>query len=506
MSRALVFAIVASTIACSAAALGWCVRNRGAASWDESAYQNRIAQDVQLERANGFVRAARLTRWTDTARPPAYRLAALPLTTLFGPSLLLLRVASLLALLGGSVLLFGAVRSLTSPGVAATTAAVWGLSYAPLWASAHFGTEYVLYGSVVLLFSTLLACGTHPERAGTWTVLGIAVAIALGALSKSSFLLIGGPAVAAFLALGWWQRLPRRALGVVLGGAVLGAAIAVPWWIVNAHSAFAYAVYASQFERHGLPWLPAAFFTLTGPPVTVLVVGVLAMVAWRYRRVLTAFTPEARLAVVTCLAGGLPLFAAHLLGINHNMRLVSPALLPMLVALALLVEGAGLATPLGLALAAATVVLQAGYMTRVFTTSTIDEWNWDGLYALVESHGLREPLIEHLGNGITFNPAAIEWPWISRGQAVREEWIWRFEQGPIDWRRVGLQADSADVLVTAPAWPGDPRDQQPLDNEYNREFERRLMATRLFDPPDTLRLGTSHTLVLVFFRRLGRHT
>jgi len=111
------------------------------------------------------------------------------------------------------------------------------------------------------------------------------------------------------------------------------------------------------------------------------------------------------------------------------------------------------------------------------------------------------PRIAHLGSGPTFNPPAIEQAWVLRSRAARVWWLWRYEDGPPDWDSVLASADSADVVVTAPGYQGDPADKQPLDNRHNAELASRLAALPAWDTPVELRLGPAGARVLAFFRR-----
>ena len=98
----------------------------------------------------------------------------------------------------------------------------------------------------------------------------------------------------------------------------------------------------------------------------------------------------------------------------------------------------------------------------------------------------------------------MSYPWIRRGRTVHDSWLWRFEQGPIDWDRIGREVSTADVVVTAPGYTGDPDDKEPLDNQHNAELVSRLETLFAFEPPTELRLGRFDTRVLVFFRRRAR--
>jgi len=505
-SQALLTVLLLTTLVSTVAGLRWSARHPLGTSWDESEYLNLMVQEVQDARDLGVLRAARMVRWTDSGRPPAYRVAAFPLAEAFGPNLRMLRALCLVVLLLTSAVIYRAARLVSEQSVAAVGAACFALSYAPLWASAHFGTDYVLYLGTAGLYSCLVSYAVRPANADAWLWAGLVASVALGALSKVSFLPIGLPAILAFLVVGWRGRFAKRVLWLVGTGAATGLLVTVPWWSVNYRAAMSLAQLASGFVRHDFPWLTESFWRLFGPPVAALVVLLAVALAQRRQLLRQAMSSSQRLVVFsTCVAGAVPLFLLHFVGSNHNMRLVSPALIPSILGASLLAHEAGVVRVRGaVAIAGTVVVLQGAYMIHHFETSTIDLWDWDPLLELCDQHGLRDPVVKHLGQAIAFNPPAVSYPWIRRGRTVHDSWLWRFEQGPIDWDRIGREVSTADVVVTAPGYTGDPDDKEPLDNQHNAELVSRLETLSAFEPPTELRLGRFDTRVLVFFRRRAR--
>ena len=505
-SQALLTVLLLTTLVSTVAGLRWSARHPLGTSWDESEYLNLMVQEVQDARDLGVLRAARMVRWTDSGRPPAYRVAAFPLAEAFGPNLRMLRALCLVVLLLTSAVIYRAARLVSEQSVAAVGAACFALSYAPLWASAHFGTDYVLYLGTAGLYSCLVSYAVRPANADAWLWAGLVASVALGALSKVSFLPIGLPAILAFLVVGWRGRFAKRVLWLVGTGAATGLLVTVPWWSVNYRAAMSLAQFASGFVRHDFPWLTESFWRLFGPPVAALVVLLAVALAQRRQLLRQAMSSSQRLVVFsTCVAGAVPLFLLHFVGSNHNMRLVSPALIPSILGASLLAHEAGVVRVRGaVAIAGTVVVLQGAYIIHHFETSTIDLWDWDPLLELCDQHGLRDPVVKHLGQAIAFNPPAVSYPWIRRGRTVHDSWLWRFEQGPIDWDRIGREVSTADVVVTAPGYTGDPDDKEPLDNQHNAELVSRLETLSAFEPPTELRLGRFDTRVLVFFRRRAR--
>ena len=504
-SRTLVASLALATLLAGVAAVRWSSRYRLGTSWDESDYLNQVVRLVQDARGHGVAHAARQVRWTDNIRPPAYRVVAFPVGYWLGSDPRTLRALSLAAFVLTGVLVYGGARLVSDSRVAMLAGVVMVVSYAPLWASAHFGTEYVLYVAVAGMFYGLLYFLIRPPapaRSVAW--MGLTAALALGALSKTSFALIAVPAVLTFLAVAWRFGLPARDRWAVGAASCAALLLVAPWWIVNARSAIAYARYASAFIRHSFPWLSAAFWTLLGPPVTALLVALLVVVAVRWRLVRGAMTPQALAPLAVCVAGAAPLFVAHLLGMNHNMRLVSPALVPAILAVALIAQAsAALELRHAAAAAGVVIVLQGAYMWRQFATADVDQWDWEPLRALSTQHGLPFPDIRYLGNGSAFNPPAIAYPWVLHGDSSRVSWLWRFEDGPPDWARIAAERDSADIVLTAPGFTGVASSNQPRDNRYNSDFAETLKTLPEFEPPVELHMGPDRTGVLVFFRRRG---
>jgi len=68
-------------------------------------------------------------------------------------------------------------------------------------------------------------------------------------------------------------------------------------------------------------------------------------------------------------------------------------------------------------------------------------------------------------------------------------WLWRYEDGPIDWQKVMNGAEHSDIVVTAPGYVGEELIQEDVDNRYNAEFAERLSRDPLFRGPIHLTMG-----------------
>ena len=137
-------------------------------------------------------------------------------------------------------------------------------------------------------------------------------------------------------------------------------------------------------------------------------------------------------------------------------------------------------------------------------------WEWQKLRTLCrdrfkDDSDLR---IGNLGSGAYFNPPQITHPWAEYSAArpwvpkhTEDTWLWRYEDGPLDWRKLLDSLDRYDVLLTAPDLVGDRYDKEDLDNKNNSEFVRRLQADPRFAPPVVIRPVEDGPDVYVYFRR-----
>jgi len=502
VSRTIVVAVALAAVVAGVAAVRWSARYRLGTSWDEQGYTNYVVQLVRESRREGIVAAVRSLRWTDQVRPPMYRAVALPVAQVLGTGTRTLRALSLITLLLTGALLYATARLVADRALALFASAAFVLSYAPLWASMHFGTEYGLYLGTTGLFYVLLRCALRPiEGRGLWLWLALGASVALGLLSKGTFLLIVVPAVPVFLLVGWRTGLAVRTRWLVGTATLAGFLAASPWYAVNYPSAIQFARNAYKFVRHAAPWLPEAYGRLLGPPLAVLFVVLLVVLAVRRREVRQAMSSPIVLALSTCVAGAVPMIIFHMSQLNHLMRLVSPALIPTVLGGALLAQAAGIPNPRHAVVMALAILLQSAWLFHNFETTRIDEWDWTPLRDVADQRGVPQPVIKFLGSGVTYNPPSISYPWILQGRPVEVDWLWRYEQGPMDWSRVDAQVSGADVVVTAPDQKGNAANKEPEDNQYNAQFAAWLERQPAFDPPVELRLGPSRIQVLVFFRK-----
>jgi hypothetical protein len=156
-----------------------------------------------------------------------------------------------------------------------------------------------------------------------------------------------------------------------------------------------------------------------------------------------------------------------------------------------------------------------------------EQWDWRPLLSISNSCGLPTPTVSYMGNGASFdrqtqyswgnypvgntrisflgngrafNGHQIQYPWLSRGLAAPNVvWLWRLEDGPIDWQHVMDLASQSDLVITSPKYLGQPADRNDVDNEHNEEFAGRLGRDERFRGPIHLEMGQLDPVeVLVF--------
>jgi len=81
-------------------------------------------------------------------------------------------------------------------------------------------------------------------------------------------------------------------------------------------------------------------------------------------------------------------------------------------------------------------------------------------------------------------------------------WLWRYENGAIDWQSLMTTADQSDIVITAPHFAGEAAYGEDRDNRYNADFAARLSEGQHFRKATTLEMGRFEPVeVLVFVNR-----
>ena len=137
-----------------------------------------------------------------------------------------------------------------------------------------------------------------------------------------------------------------------------------------------------------------------------------------------------------------------------------------------------------------------------------EQWDWNRVREVARSHGMTNPSIVFLGGCSAWNVEQIAYPWLAHGQdRPKVRWLWRYEQGPLEWDKIMQSADGSDIALTAPDFVGTKFDGQDLDNQYNRQFAQRLERDERFEEAIRIRLGRFQPVdVLVFVNKRARQS
>ena len=90
------------------------------------------------------------------------------------------------------------------------------------------------------------------------------------------------------------------------------------------------------------------------------------------------------------------------------------------------------------------------------------------------------------------------------GEPVRVTWLWRYEDGSLDWTKLEDQLTSTDIVLTAPHYFGHKSNKEELDNAHNDELARRLYQRPEVWQPQSISLDKSDNTQIVMFIRKSR--
>ena len=521
------------------AAIRWIVDHPYAIHWDEALYFDGVLRDLHNLYSGSLRQLGSILIGGDVRRPPANLLLALPFLAVFGFHTAIARLVTLACWGGAGGIIYLTTRRIASPLAGAIAVLVFCLSPEVISASIFFSTEGPLFlaTSVMLYFlSFYWSDGVgHPRG---W--IGLGIAIGLGLLAKSSFVLIAFPVLAVTFFFLHRENRSLASLPSFIKAGALAFLVAAPWWLKNLGPALNYTKFAREQPRNSLgnpslvtwaKWFGTVVTSLLGPALSVLIV-LLVFVA--IRKVLikreVSLNPAQRAALVTCGCAVLPLVALQLSGTNHLLRYLCPAVIPFAIAVGVLSDATGwvrsrAAMVLSATLAVAQVLIivapvvfpnhepvdpgfyNGGLPWRIMVR--FEQWDLKPLREISQSCGLEKPRIAFLGMGRPLNPPQLLYPWFVAGSSPSERngfaeplWLWRYDQGPLDWQRVMSSAEQNDIVLTAPGFVGQATDRQDLDNQFNREFADRLAADPHFRGPIRLPMGRFEPIdVLVYLRK-----
>jgi 4-amino-4-deoxy-L-arabinose transferase-like glycosyltransferase len=526
-----IFAIL-TVIIIMLAAIRWSLAHPYGIHWDEAEYLNNIWIDLQrLYRGNLLKLGGRiLISW---GKPPAYRLLALPFLALFGFHTTMARLVSLAAFGLSSWFIYLATRRIGSKMAGTFAVLIFSLSPEVVSASIFFGTDPPLYLATSAMLYYLFVHWSDPsERLSTW--IGLGLAISLGFWAKASFALIALPVLAFALVVDYRKDRNVQSLVPITKAGALGALLAAPWWLVNARHALAYAQYARGFVRDSLGspslvtwgrWLNTVFQALLGHCVSIFICLVVIMCfreAFIRRR--TILDNLQKTAIGACACAGVPIVLSQLSGTNHLLRHISPAIIPLAIAIGVLSDKVGWGRS-GASFAASGVLFCVQLLMIVYPVvspnkrpvgvgfvngslpwramARFDQWDWKPIRDISDACALDHPQISYLGSGRVFNPPSIQYPWIRSAfmSYPNVTWLWRYEDGPLDWQKVMDTAGQSDVVLTAPHYIGDVKNKEDLDNQYNAEFAGRLYRDPRFRGPIRIEMGRFQPVEIDLFLR-----
>jgi len=514
------------------AAVVWSRAHPFGIHWDEAEYLDQVGIDVQRLWAGKILTLGGRILIKSWGKPPAYRLLALPVLGVFGFHPTTARLVSLMCYCLSCGFIFLATRRIAGRAGAAFAVLVFALSPEVVAGSIFFGTDAPLYLAVsAFLYYVMRAWTDGLEQGKNW--IGSGLALALGLLAKASFCAIAFPVLAFWLGAGHYKWFGIPSIKTQYKAGILAALIAGPWWLLNIRASIAYVQYARGFVRNSLGspslatlgrWLNTVIQCLVGHAVSILV-GLVLITCFVKIVIMKQklFDPLQKAALEACGCATIPIVLAQLSGTNHLLRHISPVMIPVGICMGLLAESthwteswagatsAGILFLVQLGMLTIPVVLPnrqpvalsfpngapAWQVMRRF-----DQWDWAPVRAVSQRCGIDAPKISYLGDGLSFDMPQIEYPWIMHELPPPDvTWLWRSEEGPLDWQKVMDSAEQSDIVITAPRFVGEPLIKENLDNESNAEFASRLSADQRFRAPIRLAMGRFEPVeVLVFVK------
>ena len=461
-----IFAVIAFAAA-AGAITWWSLQHPYGTSWDESQYLNEAQIDTQRLQHWMLLRLAGRILIMSLGRPPAYRILALPVLGLTGFHTAIVRMVTLLCFALSSLLVFLTTRRLGSSSGGGFAVLIFCLSPIVIAACRWFSTEGPLYLAVAATMYCIFEIWFNgANRESLW--IGLGSAVGLGFLAKASYIAILFPVLVIWLIAERRVDLRVPRLASQWKAALLACMIAGPWWILNIKPALSYTEYARGFVANsfGPPslltrvwWVGTVVQSLLGYGVSI-VIAVVLIVALRQvmLKKKLRLTPRQKLALWACVSAGLPIVLIQLTGTNQLLRHISPAMIPLAIAIGALAEWTGWAQG-GMSTAVTAILLTAQlaivvvpvffpnhrevktglpngqYPWRVM--ALLDQWDWAPLWQIGRDCEVSSPKISYLGFGGAFDKEQIERPWIAAAgktglatiQYADLTWLWRYEEG-----------------------------------------------------------------------------
>ncbi len=404
---------------------------------------------------------------------------------------------------------------------------IFALSPEVVSASIFFSTDAPLYlATSAMLYYLFVSWSDESKNPKSW--IGLGLAIGLGFLSKASFLAIALPVFLFWFLISRYRSLGIPNLASRWKTGLIAFLLAAPWWLLNIKAAAFTVQSARGFFRDSLGppsiatwlhWLSTVVQGLLGHGVSILIFLILitlfVKVVIRKEVILDSFQ---RVSLGTCACAGGPIVIAQLCSTNHLLRHITPAVIPLAIAVGVLADRTGWArSRVSVAVSGALFCCQLVMLvTPVVLPNNhpvylgllngalpwramvrVDQWDWRPVRDIGDSCGLEAPKISYLGGARVFNPPQIQYPWVARVASTRSatfnlpdvKWLWRYEEGPLDWQKVMDLAGWSDLVITAPHYIAEGKNKEDVDNQYNAEFEDRLSKDPRFRGPLRLEMG-----------------
>jgi 4-amino-4-deoxy-L-arabinose transferase-like glycosyltransferase len=512
-----------------AAAIRWSIDHPYGANYDETVYLDQVAIDTHLLVTGQLHKVVGRIAKPTWGRPPAYRFLAVPFLALFGFHSATARLLSLTCFALTAYFIYLTTRRIGSQAAGAFAVLVFSLSPQVVSASIWFSTEGPLYLATAAMLYYLCASRTDAsERSHNW--IGLGLAVALGFLSKASFAAIVIPAFTFPLIVDHWRRFSIPILPSILKASTIAIVIAGPWWALNIKPSMAYAEYARGFVRNSLGppslatwtrWFNTVLQSLLGYGLSILI----ALVLFAFvRKVIvqrkTTLDSLTKASLGVCACAGLPIVFVQLSGTNHLLRHISPAVIPLSIVVGVLADTSGW-TSSRPGITVSSILLSAQLLMIVIPVlapnkrlvdpglvngslpwrimARSDQWDWSAVKTISKACGVDNPKISYLGGARPFNEFQIQFPWAVEGSYIDVMELWRYEDGPIDWKKVMDEADRSDMVITAPDYIGQVSNRDNLDNQHNSEFADRLFQDPQFGKSIRLEMGRFEPIHVVVF-------
>ena len=431
---------------------------------------------------------------------------------------------------------FRATRRLTSPAAAALAVLVFALSPNVVSVSMWLSTEGPLYLATSAMMYYLFVCWTSQSvPAGNW--IGLGLAVGLGFLSKASFAAIALPVLAFWVVVERWCDRCLPSIGSQRKAGILALVVAGPWWLLNIKSTVEFVNTALVFSADSLGppslatcvrWFGTVLQGLLGHGISILIclVAIVCFQKFVIRKEAIGDRVQ-KAALGACACAAVPIALAQLSSTNHMLRLVTPAVIPLAVSVGVLSDTSGWWR--SRARGTISMLLCSGQLLMILAPvffpnqkaldpglvngwlpwrvmARRDQLDWRPLLEISHRFGRDTPTISYIGNGPGLSPGHIQYPWvaqdISRGRAIIDypdvNWLWRYEQGPVDWQKVMDSAGQSDIVLTAPNYVG----LQAADwlyNQHNAEFAERLSRDARFQGPIRLEMGRFQPIEITVF-------